>query len=352
MRLTRPPHSSYLLIHFLMSLVAAIGLSVGSASATDNEKTWYVNIAMPNDSGDGHSPGQAKKFLTSAASLSAEGDTIYIAPGVYTAANPKSGQHWIGSGWGTVLQKTTGGVGLGAAVNLSGRSSVTIENMKVQGTHPDSGQGILSSSCSACVLRRLWVDGPLDGGRLDGFHNGLIENCLATSDFDAWVISGRCTTVRNTMGITSGARSGNQMACFKSATSEDTTDIQVTYLNCQAYCLRSTSNAAGVSGWVVDGRCVSLLENCTALIMSTAPGEAGEMSGILARTNGVCMVSGNCVLRAENSGPGGAVDLKQTANAQLQVDTSTTRYNTTSGSISVRLPNEAPGTSGGVTIVP
>jgi hypothetical protein len=326
--------------------------AIGVPADADNIKTWYVNAAQGDDANPGHSPGMgsALKTLTEAVSQSVEGDTIYIAPGVYTAANPKSGQHWIGSGWSTVLQKSTGGIG--GAVSLSTKSCVTLENMKIQHTSTTSGQGIFSSNCDGCVLRRLWVIGPLDGARLDGFHNGLIDQCLATSDFDAWVISGRCTTVKNTMGITSGTKGGNQMACFKSATSQDTQDIQVTYLNCQAYCSRSTSDAAGVSGWVVDGRCVSLLENCTALIISTATDEAGEMSGVLARTNGVCMVSGNCVLRTENAGPGDAVDLKQTGNALLHVDPSTTRYITTSGSIAVRLPNASPGTSGGVTTVP
>jgi hypothetical protein len=338
-----------LLIRFLFGLVLAIGLAVRSAGATDNEKTWYVNLAMANDSGDGHSPQQAKKFLTSAASLSAEGDTFYIAPGVYAAANPKSGQYWVGSGWGTVLEKNAV---FGGAVSLSGKSGVTIEDLKIVNTH-SSGEGIYTTGCQACVLRRLWVTGPLTGGSLTGFDHGLIEQCQATSDFNAWVISGRCSTVKTTLGISSGTRTGmsSPMACFKTRFSSSTKrDEQITFLNCQAYSSRSTNNTQPVIGWEVDGAGMTLLQNCTALIRSTASNEASDMVGVSAKADAVCMLSGNCLIRTENAGTGNALDLQQVGNAVIQPDPSNTRYVTTSGTITVRLPNATPGASGGVTV--
>jgi hypothetical protein len=326
------------------------------ATAADNEKTWYVNAARPDDSGDGHSPASAKKTMTAALSASAEGDTFYIAPGVYSSTaslSPKNGQTWIGSGWSTILQKTTGGFSF-ATVILSNRSGITIENIRIQNTAA-GGQGLYSLSCNACMLRRVWADGALDGARLDGFDTGFIDQCKATSNYDAWVINGRCTTVQNTVGITSGTAIGtnNPMTCFKiSLGGSPTQDVQVNYVNCQAYSLRTASNTQPTAGWEADAHGQVLIENSGALIVATATNEASQLLGVSVIGNGLCVLSGNCFIRAENASAAGALDLNQAESGSLQVDSSTSQYLTTSGTTISRLPNITPGASGGLTLEP
>jgi hypothetical protein len=288
--------------------------------------------------------------MTSAVSASAEGDTFYIATGTYAATNPKSGQHWIGSGWETVLQKNA----FLGAVNLANVSCVTIENLKVQNTN-SSGQGITTTSCTACVLERVWIDGPLDGAFLLGFHNGIVDQCAATSEYDAWVIHGRCVTVQNSIGLTTANRptSDTPMGCFRTLAGDSSIQqYQVTFLNCQAFSNRSTSHVQPTVGWEVNSSCFVLLQNCTTFIGSIAEQEAGQMVAISAKDSGVCMAHGNCAIRSENAGSGGNIDLYQADSAIIQPDPSNTFYSTTSGAITLRIPSASPGASGGLTVVP
>jgi hypothetical protein len=309
--------------------------------AADQERFWYVNASTGDDSHDGHRPSQAKATLTAAVADSAPGDTFYIAPGTYAAANPKSGQHWMGSGWETVLEHDAM---LCGAVHLTGVSAVTLENLKIQNTNPKSGQGLSAMNVEACVLRRLWILGAIDGARLDGFHHGIIDQCQATSNYDAWVVNGRCVTVKNTLGV-SLAKGGQNMACFKTSLPTLNHEVHVTYVNCQALSDRTIGSADNTIGWEVDGGAVTLLENCSVFLRSSANDEPGQLIGIRATNEGICALSGSCVVRTLNEGPGGAVDLQQQGKGEIVVGQGTVRYVTTEGTITTRPPDVAANTS-------
>jgi hypothetical protein len=103
---------------------------------------------------------------------------------------------------------------IAAAVALGSLSGVSLENLKIQNTN-SAGIGISSSGASACVLRRVWVDGPFYGAQLSAFNSGLVDQCQATSNSYAWQINGRAVTVQNTIGIcnaTSDPGAGNSLS--------------------------------------------------------------------------------------------------------------------------------------------
>lgn len=49
---------------------------------------WYVNPKTGNDADDGRNPAAAFKTLQHAVGVAAPGDTIVLAPGVYTQELP------------------------------------------------------------------------------------------------------------------------------------------------------------------------------------------------------------------------------------------------------------------------
>jgi|GEM_PF-2423864 len=65
-------------VFFLLSFLGIFSFGM-NAQATD----YYVDASQTNDSGDGAGWETAKKYLQSALSLATDGDTIYVAEGIY-----------------------------------------------------------------------------------------------------------------------------------------------------------------------------------------------------------------------------------------------------------------------------
>ena len=131
----------------LIALLSSASFVVLVPSA-DASTTWYVNGVTGNDSNICASPITACKTIAHAISLASSGDSIMVAPGVYTENLMISfSLNMIGSGAGTTI---IDGSGVNRVINISSGtvtlSGLTIRHGTVAGNYyGGAGAGIFNS---------------------------------------------------------------------------------------------------------------------------------------------------------------------------------------------------------------
>ena len=173
---------------------------------------WYVDVNNGSDSNSGHTVKNAKKTINAVVTLAANGDTIYVLPGVYeenVEAITKT-LSFIGMGMGRTskIVPTSGVYTLRIGVNSS------VKNMTIDGTLTTFGLVLMGDSC---IVDDCWCYGILNGISGNSLRNlflkksyfksvqngGLLDYCFGTAEDSTFETAGEsvdiCHALNNPM---------------------------------------------------------------------------------------------------------------------------------------------------------
>ncbi|MCL1919964.1 MAG: hypothetical protein FWG50_02635 [Kiritimatiellaeota bacterium] len=276
---------------------------------------WYVDIARPNDSGDGKSWGAAKKQISSAITLASDGDTLLVADGTYTPISSSGKRILIHSvnGAAKTLIDAKGGDRCAMLGGASSTDTILTGFTLTGGDTGGFGGGSYAGTLNDCVISNNVAT---SGG--GGAYSGILNRCLITDNEASANGGGACESTLTHCTISSNRVLGTSTSSSVGGgagwgtLSHCVVEGNTAYIGGGVYgngvrdnCL-IVGNHASQGGGAVAG----ILNNCT-IVKNTASSFAGMRSSTATncvlwenrQTNGTLDNHGNATLNYSCSSP-------------------------------------------------
>ena len=241
---------------FVMAALASL-LMTGALRAD----THYVNVARPDDSGDGLSWATAEKTIQAAITASTAGDTIVVTNGVYASITTTNNSITIQSFNGATFTIIDGGGTNRCATlgDLSNQTNTVLVGFTLRNGSAYYGGGSYYGTLSNCILttnRASFGGGSFDGTLNNCIVTGNSVSCYGGGSFDGTL--NNCTLSENSADDGGGSCYGTLNNCTLSGNTAFTYgggSREGTLNNCTL----SGNNSFYCGGGSVDGT----LNNCT-----------------------------------------------------------------------------------------